>query len=125
MIEQYISHNGENLWDFEVVACPDVENINHIHPLKQKDVGYFVESVKKEPHILGVIVFGSAVRFDCHSGSDLDLLVIRDDEELRMEGSLDQIKSELDLVLSFRLGERLKKEIARTGVVVYRRGEHV
>lgn len=125
MTEAYIHHNGENLWDFEVVAGPDVENINHIHPLKQLDVGCFVEAVKKDPHILGVIVFGSAVRFDCHSGSDLDLLVVRDDEKLQIEGPLDQVKSEMDLIFSSRLGERLEKEIARTGVVVYRRGEDV
>lgn len=121
MIGEYIRHQGENLWDFEVVAQADIENINHIHPLKQRDVGCFVEAVEKDPHILGVIVFGSAVRFDCHSGSDLDLLVVRDDKKLQIDGPLDKVRSEMDIVFASRLGQRLKKEIARTGVVVYRR----
>lgn len=127
-VNDYIQHTGENLWDFEVVSQPnitEVENINRIHPLKQRDVNCLVESVKNDCHILGVIVFGSAVRFDCHSQSDLDILIVRDDKELRIDSSLEDINSELDIIFSSRLGVRLEKEIAQTGVIVYRRKEDV
>ena len=66
-------------------------------------------------------VFGSAVRFDCHSMSDLDVLIVRDDQQIRIDASLSNIQSELDLIFHSKLGERLKKEIQRTGVVVFRR----
>lgn len=123
--ESYIQHEGENLWDFEVICPSDVENINHIHPLKQKDVGLLVKAVKNDRHIAAVIVFGSAVRFDCHSFSDLDLLIVRDDEKLRIDTSLEEIESEIDVIFSAHLGKRLQEEIARTGVIVYRRRENV
>lgn len=123
--EEYIRHNGENLWDFEIVSEMDFENRNHIHPLKQRDVGRLVEAVKRDAHILAVIVFGSAVRFDCNSQSDLDVLIVRDDKELKIESSLENINSELDIIFNTRLGERLREEIAQTGVVVFRREQNV
>ena len=93
--DSYISHTGENLWDFEVILDSDVKNINHIHPLKQRDVDRMAKAAQKDCHIRAVIVFGSAVRFDCHSGS------------------------ETDIIFSSQLGKRLREEIARTGVIVY------
>ncbi len=123
--DRYIRHNGENLWNFEIVAEPGYENVSHIHPLKQRDTARLIDAVKCDRHILAVIVFGSAVRFDCHSRSDLDVLVVRDDDKLTIDGALDKVESELDIIFSSRLGKRLEDEIARTGVVVYRRKEDV
>ncbi len=125
MLDEYIKHNGENLWDFEVLPGVDFENDNRIHPLKQRDVMRLVEAVKMDEHILAVIVFGSAVRFDCHSQSDLDVLVVREDELLKISSSLDKVESELDIIFSSRLGNRLGEEIAQTGVIVYRRDKDV
>ena len=53
--------------------------------------------------------------------SDLDVLIVRDDQQIRIDASLSNIQSELDLIFHSKLGERLKKEIQRTGVVVFRR----
>ena len=125
IVEQYIKHDGRNLWDFEIVSQPGYENVNRIHPLKQRDVGRFIKAIEHDCHILAVIVFGSAVRFDCHSRSDLDVLVVRDDRQLAIDGSLDEVSSELDIIFSSHLGSRLKEEIAQTGVVVYRRNGDV
>lgn len=124
-VDTYISHNGDDLWDFEILAGQQYENVNHIHPLKQKDVFMLIQDVQKDPHIMGVIVFGSAVRFDCHSRSDLDVLIIRDDSQLKIDASLSEVQSELDIIFQSRLGARLKKEIGKTGVIVYRRKQHV
>lgn len=120
-IDGYISHNGDNLWDFEVLSNLQYENVNRIHPLKQKDVFELVRAAENDPHIMGIIVFGSAVRFECNSMSDLDILIIRDDSQLKIDASLSKVKSDLDIIFNARLGKRLKDEICHTGVIVYRR----
>ena len=120
-VDSFVSHNEDNLWDFEVVSDVKYENVNRVHPLKQRDVALLIQDVKNDLHITGIIVFGSAVRFDCHSMSDLDVLIVRDDQQIRIDTSLSNIQSELDLIFHSKLGERLKKEIQRTGLVVFRR----
>lgn len=124
-VDSYISHNGDDLWNFEVLFDLQYENVNHIHPLKQKDVFLLIQAVRKDSHIIGVIVFGSAVRFDCHSMSDLDILIIRDDSQLRIDASLSEIQSELDIIFHSKLGKHLKQEIQKTGVIVFRRCVYV
>ena len=120
-VDSYISHNGEHLWDFEILSDFHYENVNRIHPLKQRDVFELINAVKNDSHITGVIVFGSAIRFDCHSMSDLDVLIIRDDTLLKIDASLSEVRSELDINFNTKLGNRLKAEISKTGVIVYRR----
>lgn len=120
-IDSYISHNGDHLWDFEILPGLQYENVNHIHPLKQKDVSEFIAAVQNDCHITGIIIFGSAIRFDCHSASDLDVLLIRDDPQLKINASLSKVKSELDIIFNTKLGKHLKNEISKTGVIVYRR----
>ena len=124
-IQEYIHHHGENLWDFDILFNLDYENVNHIHPLKQKDVAALITAVKEDPHVIGIIVFGSAIHFNCHSASDLDVLIIKDDTRLGIDACLDQIESDLDIIFYTKLGERLKNEIAKTGVIVYRRDNDV
>lgn len=120
-VNQFITHNDDELWDFEVLPGCVFENANRIHPLKQKDVNEVIKVIKNDFHIIGMIVFGSSVRFDCHSLSDLDILIIRDDLKMTITGTLENVQSDVDIIFSSKLGDRLKKEIARTGVIVYRR----
>lgn len=120
-VESYISHHDEHLWDFEIVSDFQYKNVNRIHPLKQKDVFELIKAVENDSHIIGLIVFGSAIRFDCHSMSDLDVLIIRDDSQLKINASLSKVKSELDIIFSTKLGNRLKAEISKTGVIVFER----
>lgn len=124
-IDSYISHDEDTLWDFEVLPGLKYENVNHIHPLKQRDVFALIKATEKDSHIIGIIVFGSAVRFDCHSQSDLDILIIRDDSSLSINSSLSEVKSELDIIFHTKLGSRLREEISKTGVIVFRRESHV
>ncbi len=124
-IDSYISHRGEHLWDFEILSDFQYENVNRIHPLKQRDVFELIKAVENDSHIIGMIVFGSAIRFDCHSMSDLDILIIRDDSQLKINSSLSEVKSELDIIFHTKLGNRLKTEISKTGVIVYRRRPNV
>ena len=119
-VNKYIHHDNKNLYDFEIVIEDSFYNANRIHPLKQHDTLTFIQQASLDSNIKGIIVFGSAVRFDCNSYSDLDILIIRDDDKLTIEnGALDQVNSELDIIFSSKLGPRLAEEIANTGVIVY------
>ena len=44
-VDSFISHKGEHLWDFEVVSDVQYENVNHIHPLKQKEVFSLIQKI--------------------------------------------------------------------------------
>ncbi|MCD7865890.1 MAG: nucleotidyltransferase domain-containing protein [Clostridiales bacterium] len=121
--EQYICHNDENLWDFEILDGCESMNMNHIHPLKQRAVSALIRLLAYDSHVRAAIVFGSAVRFDCHSASDLDLLIVRDDDQMRIDAPLESIPGEMDILFASHLGDRLRREIARTGVLVYSRDD--
>lgn len=74
----------ERAWDFEVLADTDVENINRIHPLKQKEVASIVQKLKKEERIKRIVVFGSSVEFRCSSRSDIDLYIETEDADYKI-----------------------------------------
>ncbi len=70
-VDSYISHHGEHLWDFEILSDFQYENVNRIHPLKQRDV-----------------------------------LIIRDDSLLKIDASLSEVRSELDIIFHSKLVHR-------------------
>lgn len=115
----YTNPNNENLWDFEVFDDVNFMNCNRIHPLKQHEVQMLAASCKKDPHIVELIVFGSAKEFRCNSFSDIDLVIVRDDGKCMAPDEFATTKSELDIL--FSIGERLKKILWEEGVTVYRR----
>ncbi len=94
-------------------------NAEYIHPLKQDLVQLLQADFEKDQNVKAVIVFGSAVEFRCNSYSDLDLCVERYDEVPFHNNT----EEEIDLVYWDQIGERLKKEIAEKGIVVYDREE--
>ncbi|MCD7716418.1 MAG: nucleotidyltransferase domain-containing protein [Lachnospiraceae bacterium] len=103
-------------------SCIRFANAEYIHPLKQDLVQTLQEDFKKDRNVKAVIVFGSAVEFRCNSYSDLDLCVERYDEVPFHNNT----EEEIDLVYWDRIGDRLKKEIAEKGIVVYdREGQYV
>lgn len=122
-VEDYITKDNKNLWNFENVTDVQYANVCRIHPLKQLDIYYLIEAAKRDEGIRGLVVFGSAARFDCGSFSDLDILVIRDDRKYKFDFSYDQVKSDVDILYSWNSGSEILKEIKNTGVLVYMRGE--
>lgn len=115
-------NSNDNLWDFEIVAEELFKNINHIHPLKQNDILKIVKNTACMPDVEYIIVFGSSVRFDCNSLSDIDILVKsnRDSYEFSLP---DDINSDVDVIHYWRADDRLLEEIANTGVLVYSKEE--
>lgn len=60
------------------LVCNDLRYIN-IHPVKQMKVKLLVEqllNLDSDKKITRIIVFGSAIRFNCSSYSDIDVLVL-------------------------------------------------
>jgi predicted nucleotidyltransferase len=108
-------------WDFDVFTDKVFQNVNCIHPLKQKEVAEIVESAKQDSAISSIIVFGSAVRFDCNSASDIDIFVCRDDSKYKSPVDYGKVTSDVDVIYDFDCGDRLRAEIKETGVEVYRR----
>lgn len=121
LVEDYITKDNENLWSFENVTEIQYDNICRIHPLKQLDIYYLIEAAKCDAEIQGLVVFGSATRFDCNSYSDLDILVIREDKKYKFDFSYDKIKSDVDVLYSWNSGSNILREIKATGVLVYAR----
>lgn len=110
----------DKLWDFEIVIDDLYKNVNHIHPLKQKDILQIVKCAENTDDIDFVIVFGSAVRFDCSSLSDIDILVKKRTKtyDFILPGN---IVSDVDVIYEWRADERLLEEIRKTGVFVYKK----
>lgn len=79
----------------------------------------YVNICKEDNHILELIVFGSSTEFRCSSRSDIDLVVVRDDNKVEISEDFFSINSEIDLL--FFVGERLKKILWEHGVSVFRR----
>ncbi|MDD5949752.1 MAG: hypothetical protein PUC39_08520 [Lachnospiraceae bacterium] len=115
----YVNEYNENLWDFEVLDGVNFLNCNRIHPLKQKQVQHLVNCCEQDKQICELLVFGSSTDFRCNSRSDIDLVLIRDDDKKEAPYGFTDIESDYDLF--FTVGERLKKVLFENGVCVYRR----
>ena len=108
-------------WDFEVVIEESYMNINCIHPLKQRDLCEIVKVAEQDEHIKEIIVFGSSVRFDCNSYSDIDIYVRRDGKLFKSPVDYDKVQSDVDVIYNHTCGQKLFNEITQTGVTIFRR----
>ena len=65
------------------------------------------------------IVFGSGVEFRCNSYSDLDLCIERYDVGKAFHYQAGGHDEAVDVLYADQIGERLRREIAEKGIVVY------
>jgi len=119
------------MYQFPIVI-DTVYNLNGIYPPVQKYVNHFLKSL---PHTIEkVIVFGSATSLRWGQESDLDLLVISDENESvllkQLSNSLKGIDISIDIII--RSKEQFEKEKTENknsisseadtkGVVIYER----
>lgn len=113
----------ERAWNFEVLIPTDVENINRVHPLKQRDIVCIVQKLRREQEILRIVVFGSSVEFRCSSRSDIDLYIETSDPDFKIVLPYDELISEVDVVRDLDHNTRLFQEIERTGIIVFERND--
>lgn len=63
-------------WKFSFIVSKDAfNNVNRIHPLKQRLVKEIVSKAKEDQDVKRIIVFGSSTRYDCDINSDLDICI--------------------------------------------------
>ena len=108
-----------------------IQNLYKINSLKKKKIEQgllFVEEQNQmEPVIDKVIVFGSSVRKDCTEESDIDLCLFSDFNSSNpvfydVFAKLPIVMEDLcDIFVFQKLGDKMKNEILKKGVIVYER----
>lgn len=109
--------------------CEGDEVLKNIFPLMQKEVQKVIDEAKKIPQINRVIIFGSAVTFNCGIDSDLDIAidapdVLEDDEFLALTRPIRRalnVDSDMIHYNSIR-NKLLLEQIDSKGVSVYVNG---
>lgn len=99
-------------------------NVEKIHPLKQKQVFQLINVLKKKENVKKIIIFGSSVTNNCHSGSDLDFYVELSNE-VDLKKDIISVGYDLDYWNNYMVDERLLNEIKKNGVLVYEKEDAV
>lgn len=74
--EEYLAARKSKNWKFNrVVDRAAFQNVNRIHPIKQRQVKDIVEAARDDQEVDRIIVFGSSTRYDCDMTSDLDICI--------------------------------------------------
>lgn len=132
MTEEYILKRQQKNWNFNMVVNTNAfMHVNKIHSLKQKEVAEIVDAAKKDDAVSGVIIFGSATRYDCDIDSDLDVCIDWKNECYDDEGVLKPFtrnmykvitkvtKGNVDIINKEDLPDTYLTEAVQQGVVVY------
>lgn len=112
----------EDKYIFDNYSSYNYDNIERIHPLKQKEVGEIIDCLSQDDNVKYIVIFGSSVDFSCNSFSDIDVYVqlVNADKPLKCKPN---IRSEVDYIYNLDENNQLFIEIEKTGVLVYERGE--
>lgn len=95
------------------------KNVNLIFPTKQAGVYNLIDTAKKDPNIVKIIIFGSATRASCHLWSDIDVYFeMKENKEMPAIASSEEAYDKWN---NFTVDESLYSEIMNEGVVVYER----
>ncbi len=106
----------------------NLEKINKVKRDKVENGIDFIENLNKNENIIDkMIVFGSSVTEECTEESDIDVCLVSDyttanNVYFRIHGGLGRVMDDVVVdVFNFkRVGDKLKNEILKKGVVVYK-----
>lgn len=107
------------MWDFYIMEDVDFPHCNRVHPLMQKRVQTLLKEWTKDPNILKIVLFGSALEFRCSSFSDLDVYVEKENPELPLKEP--ELDCELDILCDLDHHSRLYREIDQRGLLLFER----
>ncbi|MCI9176155.1 MAG: nucleotidyltransferase domain-containing protein [Lachnospiraceae bacterium] len=112
----------EDKYIFDNYSGCRYQNVERIHPLKQKEVGKMIDCLKEDDNVEYIVIFGSSADFSCNSYSDIDVYIklVDKDRPLKQKPA---ISSEVDYIYNLDQDNALFREIERTGVLVYERKE--
>ena len=91
-------------------------NVEKIYPIQQRKVKELINDIKENNKIKRIIIFGSSVTDKCHIGSDVDIYVETQTNNIELKN---QHNFEYDLWTNNTVDKRLMKEINDKGVIVY------
>lgn len=97
------------------------QNVKYIFPLKQKAIYEMIKICKNEPNVEKLIIFGSSVTSACNPWSDIDAYFEIKEPMNNLPLEKKYTNQDWDRWSNFSVDESLKKEILKTGVVVYDR----
>lgn len=134
--EEYVAYmRGPNRTFLQIVTDARCPLIKKIHPLKQRSVEaiYRLAVDKYSDVIKRIIIFGSAITWDCWQGSDIDICIdwnpeMYNPEDGKYHGRAleammelgDVIEGERD-ILNYRENDnsRVFRDIREKGLVIY------
>ena len=130
--EEYLERRKSKNWRFNKVVeeCAFL-HVDKVHPLKQRLVMEIVDAAKTDPAVRRIILFGSAIRYDCDITSDLDLCIDWYDDCYDEEGVLKPFtipmrrvisrasKGHADVINYSDLDDTWVKDAVQKGVLVY------
>ena len=105
----------------------NLEKINKVKRDKVENGIDFIENLNKNENIIDkMIIFGSSVTEECTEESGIDVCLVSDyttanNVYFRIHGGLWRVMGNIVDVFNFkRVGDKLKNEILKKGVVVYK-----
>ncbi|MBQ9531603.1 MAG: nucleotidyltransferase domain-containing protein [Eubacterium sp.] len=100
----------------------DTNLICHIFPTKQIDVQRIIDYALNNAGLEKIVIFGSAVTWNCNADSDLDIAVWSDHNNFKLFSKYlsKNLQTEFDLIDYNSIDNvHIKNDILKKGVVIY------
>lgn len=107
--------------EFRVCIDNPFLNCKKVHPYGQRKMRYILDNVDLSG-VKFIIIFGSSVTSGCHVGSDIDLYF--ELEKGAKKPDLKTLPFVYDDWYDTNVDDRLKNEIFKKGVVVWKKEKH-
>ncbi len=99
--KEYLTARKDKNWRFNsIVDKNSFQEVNRIHPIKQKMVSEIVKAARNDEEVLRIIIFGSSIRYDCDITSDLDICIDWKDDCYDEDGVLKPFTGNMRRVIS-------------------------
>lgn len=109
-------YKKKNILSWKICIDKPFLNINKIYPIQQRKVRQLIDDISANNNINRIIIFGSSVNDRCRIGSDVDVYVETDSENIILNDTYDFA---YDLFTNQSVDDKFKNEIINKGVVVY------
>ena len=99
--KEYLTARKDKNWRFNsIVDKNSFQEVNRIHPIKQKMVSEIVKAARNDAEVSRIIIFGSSIRYNCDVTSDLDICIDWKDDCYDEDGVLKPFTGNMRSVIS-------------------------